>query len=125
MWLSSLRTMKANSGKTTRQIAELSGVPEPTLEKLFSGATREPKLETVRAVVQALGYTLNDLEPAPGQKEKAQNAVTRSEPLVTVDGLARLLEQAGVIEPGADLTDDDFRFLSSVVASVVSWFGSK
>lgn len=69
MWLSRLRTMKAESGKTTKQIAELSKVPEPTLEKLFAGVTKDPKLETVWAVVKALGYTLDDLDAEQSAKK--------------------------------------------------------
>ena len=35
MWNDALKAMKKNSGLTTTQIAEQSGIPEPTLEKLF------------------------------------------------------------------------------------------
>lgn len=56
-----LKEMKRKSGLTTKQIADGSGIPEPTLEKLFSGATKEPKLPTMQQLVHFLGYTLNDL----------------------------------------------------------------
>ena len=46
-WLSRLKEMKNTSGKTTKEIADLSGVPEPTLEKLFAGNTRDPRLNTI------------------------------------------------------------------------------
>ena len=79
MWNDALKAMKKNSGLTTTQIAEQSGIPEPTLEKLFAGATKEPKLETMRQLVHFLGYSLDDLYPtnskkAPSLSERLQHA---------------------------------------------------
>lgn len=62
MWIDSLIMLKKKSGKTIKQISDESGVPLGTLNKLFAGQTRDPKLETVRSVVRALGFTLDDLE---------------------------------------------------------------
>lgn len=62
MWLDSLRNMKTASGLTTDQIAAGSGIPGPTLEKIFSGATKEPKLPTISKLVHFFGHTLDDLE---------------------------------------------------------------
>lgn len=63
MWLDELKKMKAKSGFTTREIAENSGIAEPTLEKIFSGATKDPKLTTIQQLVSFLGYSLDDLTP--------------------------------------------------------------
>lgn len=68
MWLDKLRDMKDASSLTTREIALQSGIPEPTLEKLFAGVTKDPKLETMRQLVHFLGYTLDDLEDSPTEK---------------------------------------------------------
>lgn len=65
MWLDKLRKMKEKSGFTTKEISSLSGLPEPTLEKLFAGSTRDPKLGTIRQLVHFLGYTLDDLDDEP------------------------------------------------------------
>lgn len=65
MWLDRLKRMKNESGLTTREISARSGVPEPTLEKLFAGVTKDPKLETMRQLVHFFGYTLGDLDDAP------------------------------------------------------------
>ena len=74
MWIDKLADLKKRSGKTTKQISEESGVPVGTLNKLFAGQTQDPKLETVRAVVHSLGYTLDDVlaeqnPPAPPSGE--------------------------------------------------------
>lgn len=72
MWHERLKAMKAESGLTTKEIADQSGIPEPTLEKMFAGATKEPKLSTLKTLVHFFGHTLDDLiedksknKPAP------------------------------------------------------------
>ena len=71
MWLDRLAAMKKESGKTLKQISTESGVPIGTLNKLFAGQTKDPKLDTVRSVVHALGHTLDDLtDDAPQNTKK-------------------------------------------------------
>jgi len=61
MWLDNLNQLKKNSGMTIEQISIVSSVPKGTLNKLFSGQTKDPQLSTVSAVVHCMGYTLDDL----------------------------------------------------------------
>lgn len=61
MWLDNLNQLKKNSGMTIEQISIASSVPKGTLNKLFSGQTKDPQLSTVSAVVHCMGYTLDDL----------------------------------------------------------------
>ena len=61
-WVKNLRAMKERNGLTTKEIAQKSGIPEPTLEKLFSGATKEPKLTTLQPLVKCLGFRLDELD---------------------------------------------------------------
>lgn len=72
MWLPPLKEFKRESGKTIKQISEESGVPLGTLNKLFAGQTKDPKLETLRAVVHCLGHTIDDLCP-PNPKNDPAN----------------------------------------------------
>lgn len=70
MWLDAIRNMKAKSGLTTSEIALQSGIPEPTLEKLFAGKVKDPKLPTMQRLVRFFGYTLDDLDdPSPETKK--------------------------------------------------------
>lgn len=62
MWLDNLKIMKDKSGMTTKEISRESGIPEPTLEKLFAGVTKDPKLATMQQLVHFFGYTLDDLD---------------------------------------------------------------
>ncbi|MDE7054420.1 MAG: helix-turn-helix domain-containing protein [Oscillospiraceae bacterium] len=61
-WFENLRSLKAASGMSMREIAVKSRIPEPTLEKIFSGATKSPGVNTIQSLVHALGYTLDDLD---------------------------------------------------------------
>lgn len=61
-WLDKLKKMKKISKKTSQQIAEETSIPKSTIDKLFSGKTKEPYLNTMRLIVHAMGFTLDDLE---------------------------------------------------------------
>lgn len=61
MWLDKLKVMRIESGKTTKEIATATGLPKSTLDKLFTGVTKEPPLSTISTVVHYFGYTLDDL----------------------------------------------------------------
>ena len=118
MWLDSLRRMKTASGKTTSEIAAGSGIPEPTLEKLFAGATKEPKLPTMQKLVYYLGYTLEDLY----KNENAPTSFKDDTEALSVDEVVDAFVQAGLVPEGRDLSDEDLRFLESLVAAVRQWF---
>lgn len=119
MWQNALKKMKAASGKTTAEIAKGSGIPEPTLEKLFSGATKDPKLPTMQKLVYYLGYTLEDLcredENAPAPSEDDEEALS-------VDEVISAFVGAGLVPEGKDLSDEDLRFLESMIAAIERWF---
>ncbi len=70
-WLIKLKEMKKQAGKTSRQIAEETGIPKSTVDKLFAGQTKEPFLSTVKKIVHCLGYTLDDLDESAVELEPA------------------------------------------------------
>lgn len=75
-WLNVLNRMKKDSGMTTEEISKLSGIPKGTLNKLFAGQTKDPQLNTMRAVVHSLGFTLDDLAPENENSPAPANAET-------------------------------------------------
>lgn len=77
MWLENLKIMKEKSGMTTKDISEKPGIPKPPLEKLFAGATKDPKLTTMQQLVHFLGYTLDDLD---GSAINTKNPPTQPKP---------------------------------------------
>jgi len=67
-WLEELRKMK--NGRTIKEISAGSGIPEPTLEKLFAGQTKNPGINTVMQLVHFLGHTLDELTPEQDAKKE-------------------------------------------------------
>lgn len=122
-WLSSLKQMKAASGLTTSEISKGSGIPVPTLEKLFSGSTKAPQLATMQKLVYFLGFTLEDLfpdtkkSPTPSEYDVGEK--------VEPEKVWNLLIEMGFIESGQDLTDADLRFLMAVGEIIKAWFADK
>ncbi|WP_050740445.1 XRE family transcriptional regulator [Acetobacterium bakii] len=58
-----IRTLKKQSHLTAYEISEKSRVPLPTVHKILSGETKNPKYETLRAIVEALDCIIQ-IEPA-------------------------------------------------------------
>ena len=122
MWRASLKKMKSESGLTTSEIAEKSGIPEPTLEKLFAGVTKDPKPPTMQKLVHFFGYTLDDLygakekAPAPSEDSAGENGKLGR------DDVVKVLMSLGFIYEGEDLSDSDLLFLEGVVNILEAWF---
>lgn len=67
-----LKKMKNECGLTTRQISELSGIPESTISRVLSGQTDNPTFDTVCAIVKAMGGSLDKLADMPGTPDRAE-----------------------------------------------------
>lgn len=62
MGLEKISEYKKKLNLTTEELSERSGVPIGTLNKILSGATKDPKLETLKAIAKVLGLSLNDFD---------------------------------------------------------------
>lgn len=114
-WFENLRRLKAQSNMSMREIAIKSGIPEPTLEKIFSGATKSPGVNTIQSLVHALGYTLNDIDPSSNKKSpNAAEAVSGDKVYEVFDYLNKALVSAGLIQDGEDITDQQAEILLGV-----------
>lgn len=65
-----LSELKSQAGMTAQQIAEKGHVPASTVSRVLSGQTPDPSFQTVTAIVQALGGSVDELlglsaPPAP------------------------------------------------------------
>lgn len=65
MGLEKIAEYKKKLNLTTEELSERSGIPVGTLNKILSGATKDPKLETLKAIAKVLGLTLNDFDDTP------------------------------------------------------------
>ncbi len=61
MWLDNLKELKAKTKMSSKQIAELTNLPERTVIRIFSGDTDNPYVDTLRRIVAVLGGSLDDI----------------------------------------------------------------
>lgn len=72
-----LKEMKEKKGLTNKQLAELSGVSLPTVNRIMSGQTDVPNYQTVCDLVMAMGGSLDELAGIPLRTvEKLENGVS-------------------------------------------------
>ena len=60
-WLKKLREFESENNLTYKQIADNTGIALTTVEKLFSGRTKDPKLNMITKIVNSLGHTPAEL----------------------------------------------------------------
>ena len=56
-----LNTLKKAGNYSWADIANLSGIPEATVRKVFSGETADPRFETIAKLVISMGGDMNDV----------------------------------------------------------------
>ena len=54
MTVKDLKNLKKSSGLTNEEIAQMSGIPYSTVNKIFSGATKNPRYATLLAIEEVL-----------------------------------------------------------------------
>lgn len=64
-----LNTLKSAGGYSWQDIANVSGIPEATVRKVFSGETADPRFETIAKLVIAMGGDMNDAMDNKKKKE--------------------------------------------------------
>lgn len=60
-----LNQMKKDSGMSTQQIADKSGVPSSTITRMLNGQTEEPTFSNIANVVKAMNGSLDELVGLP------------------------------------------------------------
>lgn len=61
MWLDNLKELKKKTGMSAKQIADMTKLPERTVNRIFSGDTDNPYVDTIHRIVTALGGSLDDI----------------------------------------------------------------
>ena len=94
MWLDNLKELRKQTKMTYKQIADKANLPERTVNRVFSGDTDNPYVETLHRIVDALGFTLNDIfadtaaivatEDVIGLKDNVE-VITAQNDLITVE----------------------------------------
>lgn len=62
---------RKEAGLTIDELANQSGVPKGTLNKIINGVTKAPTLDNVKAIAKALNKTLADFDDTPTNPKKA------------------------------------------------------
>lgn len=63
--IETLKTIKKQKKLTLQEIADRSGIPKRTLEDIFRGYTKNPRLDTLQAIERALG--IEEEKTPPGE----------------------------------------------------------
>ena len=77
MGLNKITEMRKSRGWTIEELSDRSGIPVSTIKKISAGITKRPNIETVKAVVHAMGFTLDDLDDEPVIETKRCLHLTR------------------------------------------------
>ena len=81
-YLNRLKELKDQRHLTNSEISNLSGIPQATITRIFSGATPNPSFETFAGIATALGISLDEVaglrspneEPVPSHVEQTINS---------------------------------------------------
>ena len=92
MGLEKIAEYKKKLGLTTEELSEKSGVPLGTLNKILSGATKDPKLETLKSIAHVLGLSLDDFDDRE-KKVVPEPTYADVERLVARNGKQMFVEQ--------------------------------
>ena len=70
-----LTALKNKGGFSWSELSSMSGLPEATIRKIFSGETADPRLETVIRLVTAMGGSMDELVDGKKEEEVEVNAI--------------------------------------------------
>lgn len=79
MGLEKINIMRKHIGMSIDELSEKSGVPKGTLSKITAGITKNPSVDTVKSIVHAMGFTLDDLDNFPELKNKSVFSIAEME----------------------------------------------
>lgn len=103
MGLEKIAEYKKKSGMTSEELSQKSGVPLGTLNKILSGATKDPKLETLKAIAHVLGLSLDDFDDKKYENREptyadVERLVARNGKQMSVEQKMRLIKLLSEIE---------------------------
>lgn len=107
MWLENLKELKKKTGKSSKQIAELTNLPERTVIRIFSGDTDNPYVDTLHRIVTVLGGSLDDI-------------LADTKVVVATERLVEVKESANVIEAERDMLAGENQLLKEQVAALTA-----
>ncbi len=104
MWLDNLKELKKRTGMSAKQIADKTNLPERTVNRIFSGDTDNPYVDTLHRIVTVLGGSLDDI-------------LADTKVVVATESLVEVKETANVIEAERDLIAVENERLKATVSA--------
>lgn len=107
MWLDNLKELKKKSGKTSKQIADETKIPESTIKRIFGGDTDDPYVSTIHRIVICLGGSLD-------------HVLADTNAVLAPESLAEAKETARLAEAESDLIAAENKILRDKVAALTA-----
>lgn len=76
MGLEIINELRKKNGLKSEQLSTKSGVPLGTLNKILNGTTKNPKLETLKALARVLNCSIDDFDDTPQEINKPNQIET-------------------------------------------------
>lgn len=70
-----LNALKSKGKFSWNDLSSLSGLPDATIRKVFSGETADPRLETVVKLVTAMGGSMDEMVSGAKKENVEMNAI--------------------------------------------------
>ena len=116
-----LKAARIKTGLTQQQIADKLGITKSTYCG-YETAKRSPDPQRIKPLAKVLHVSADALLDISIEKETSPAPVKAETKEVSADQIRALFVAAGIMPDGADLTDEDLRFLRSVAKAVSAWF---
>lgn len=107
MWLDNLKELKKKTGMSSKQIAEMTHLPERTVSRIFAGESDHPYADTLDRIVKALGYDLGHI-------------FADTEVIVASPKLVEIKDAVDVVEAERDLIVAENEMLKAKVAAMTT-----
>ena len=107
MWLDNLKELKKAKGMTSKQIADITKIPESTVKRIFSGDTTDPYVSTIHRIVIALGGSLD-------------HVLAETNAVLSPESIAEVKEIAEVVEAERDLIVAENAILKDKIAALTA-----
>ena len=91
MWLDNLKELKKKTGMSPKQIADKTNLPERTVNRILSGETDNPYVDTLHRIVTVLGGSLDDILADTKVVVATEKLVEVKETLAEVEGNANVI----------------------------------
>ena len=86
MGLEKIAELKKRKGLTNEELSNLSGIPKGTIDKILSGVTKDPKLETLKAIARVLECSLDDFDDSGNRSRQTEPSYEDLQYLIARNG---------------------------------------